>query len=82
MPDSQMIQDGAGQAEVPAIGFIAKRMIRCDGIETLILKGVGSQLRHQPYAAPFLLLVDQESAALFRDCPQSEFQLLSAIATQ
>ena len=82
MPDSQMIQNGAGQAEIPAISFIAKRPIRRDSIETLILQGVGSQHGHQAYATPFLLFVDQESATFFRNCSQSKFQLLSAIATQ
>jgi hypothetical protein len=82
MPDSQMIQNGAGQAEIPAIGFIAKRPIGRDSIEALILQGIGSQLGHKAYAAPLLLFVDQESATFFRNCSQSEFQLLSAIATQ
>ena len=77
-----MIQNGAGQAEIPAIGLIAKRVIRRDRIETLILQGVGSQLGHEAYAAPFLLLVDQESTTFSRDCSQSKFQLLSAIAAQ
>jgi hypothetical protein len=67
MPDSQMIQNGAGQAEIAAIGFIAKRLIRRDRVETLILQGIGSQFGHKAYPAPFLLFVDQESAAFFRD---------------
>jgi len=82
MPDSEMIQNRAWQAEIPAIGFKAKRLIRRDSIETLILQGVGSQLGDQAYAAPLLLFVDQESAAFFRDCSHSKFQLLPAIATQ
>ena len=82
MPDSKMIQNGAGQAEIPAIGLIAKRVIRRDRIEALILQGVGSQLGHKAYATPFLLFVDQESATFVRNCSQGKFQLLSAIATQ
>lgn len=82
MPDSKMIQNGAGQAEIPAIGFIAKRLIRRDSIEPLILQCVSSQLGDEAYAAPFLLFVDQDSATLFRDRSHSKFQLLSAIAAQ
>ncbi len=82
MPDSQMIQNGAGQAEIPAIGFKAKRLIRRHSVEPLILQGVGLQLGHQANPAPLLLFIDQESATFSRDCSQSKFQLLSAIATQ
>jgi hypothetical protein len=77
-----MIQNGARQAEIPAIGLIAKRLIRSDSVESLILEGVGSQLGHEAYASPFLLFVDQESTTFFRDYSQSKLQLLSTIATQ
>ena len=77
-----MIQNGSRQAEITAVGFIAERLIRRDSIKTLILQGIGSQLGHKAYAAPFLLFVDQQSATFFRDCSQRKFQLLSTIATQ
>jgi hypothetical protein len=77
-----MIQNGAGQAEIPAVGFIAKRLIRRDSIETLILQGIGLQLGHNTYTAPFMLCVDKDSATLFRDCAESKFQLPPTIATQ
>ena len=82
MPDPEMMQNVARQVEIPAIGFKAKRLISLDSIETLILQGVGSQLGDKAYAAPFLLFVDHESATFVCDCPESKFQLLSAIATQ
>ena len=77
-----MIQNGARQAEVPAIGFKAQRLICGYGIETLILEGVGSQLGHEAYTTSLLLFVDQESATFFRDYSQSKLQLLSAITAQ
>ena len=82
MPDSQMIQNGAGKAEIPAIGFITQSLIRRDSIKTPILKSISLQLGHEAYAAPFLSFIDQKSTALFRDCRQSPIQLLTAIATQ
>ena len=82
MRDPEMIQNRAGQAEIPAIGFIAQRPIRRDSIETLILQSIGLQLGHEAYAAAFLPFVDDQSATLFRDCFQSTIQLFSAIATQ
>ena len=82
MPDSEMIQNVAGQAEIPAIGFIAKRLIRRHSVEPLILQGVGLQLGHEAYAPPFLLFVDHKSTTFFRDRSQSKFQLLSAVAAQ
>ena len=82
MPDSEMVQNGDLEAEIPAIGFITKRMIRRDSVETLILQGIGLQLGHEAYATPFLLFIDQEAATFLRDCLQSAIQLLSAIAAQ
>lgn len=80
------------QAEVPEyqgpepvvsrIRRTARFLVRLEGVEALILKVVGLQFVQKPYAANFLLHVDENAFALLGDTLQRSFQLLPAITPQ
>jgi hypothetical protein len=57
-------------------------MIRGNGIEALILEGVGAELRGESDAAPFLMFVNQQTAPLTGDGSHRKFQLVPTIATK
>jgi len=80
--DAKISQYRDRQAEIPTVGLESERMIRGNGIEALILEGVGAELRCEPDAAPFLLFVDQETGPFRGDRPHRKFQLLAAVATE
>src|SRR5579859_5272456 len=80
--DSEIIEDGARQAEIAAVCFKTKRVVCCNGVKTFILQRIGLHFRHQAYPAPFLLLVDQETAPFRGDRSHREFQLVAAVATE
>ncbi len=75
-------QDPCRQLEFPAIRLEAQLQIRFHGIQPLILQFVGAQLRHQPNAAPLLLLVDQNARTRICDLLQRQLQLQPTVAAQ
>jgi len=80
--DAKISQYRDRQAEIPTVGLESERMIRGNGIEALILEGVGAELRCESDSAPFLLFVDQEPAAFRGDRSHRKFQLFAAVATE
>jgi len=75
-------QDTRGQLKSPAVRVKPKLKIGLNRVQSLILQFVGAQLRHQPDAAPLLLLVDQNACARLDDLVQRQLQLQTAIAPQ
>ena len=71
-----------GKQEVAMIGLEAEAFVGFHGVKTGVLQFVGLQFCHQTNAAPFLLLIDQDTGAFIRDHGQGEFKLLAAIAAQ
>src|SRR5882724_5079810 len=80
--DSEVIEDGARQAEIPAVCFKTKCVVCRNGVKTLILQRIGLQFCHQAYPASFLLFVDQETAPFRGDSSHRKFQLFAAVATE
>lgn len=80
--DIKRFQDLDGHQKFSLIRFKTQSFIGLDRIEAAVLQGIGLQLRHQSYAAPLLLFVDQDARPSFRNHGKSHFQLLTAIATQ
>src|SRR6266446_498091 len=80
--DSEIIEDCARQAEIPAVCLKTKCVVCCNGVKTLILQRIGLQFCHQANAASFLLFVNQETAAFCGDRSHRKFQLLAAVATE
>src|SRR5229473_7161537 len=76
------MQDSYGQTEITAVGVKTQSFVRFDGIETLVLQGVGSQFCHQPDATTLLILVDHQTRSLVSNGRHCEFQLASAITAQ
>src|ERR1022692_2327040 len=67
---------------ISQVGFKAQALVGLHGVGAFILQFVGAQLVQQADAAPLLMLVDQQSAALFGDHVQRQFKLCAAIAAQ
>jgi len=82
LADAKISQYRDRQAEIPTVGLESERMIRGNGIEALILEGVGAELRCESDAAPFLLFVYQEPAAFRGDRSHRKCQLFAAVATE
>jgi hypothetical protein len=57
-------------------------MIRVNGIEALILEGVGPELRRESDTASFLMFVNQQTAPFAGDSSHRKFQLVPTIATK
>src|ERR1035437_3769706 len=73
-------QDLRRQFVLAIIVVIAEFDIGLDGVETVVLQLVGLQLGHQAYAAPFLLLVNEDTGAGFGNHGKRPLKLLTAIA--
>ena len=80
--DAEQLQCASGNFEDAAVRLVAELKIGLDGVETLILQLVGTQLGHQPDAAAFLLFVDQDAGAFVDDALHCQFELLTAIAAK
>src|SRR5262249_32334366 len=65
--NAKVVEDCGRQAEVPEVGLEPERMIGLDRVDSRVLKLVSLQFGHQPDAAPFLILIDHQSAAFLRD---------------
>jgi len=80
--NTERLQDFGWQLEFAVVGLEPESLIGFDRVQSAVLERIGLKLRHQPDAAPFLLLVDQNPGALLRDHRQRHFQLLPAVAAQ
>src|SRR5215510_5277945 len=80
--NAKVVEDRGRQAEVPEIRLEPERVIGLDRVDSRVLQLVSLQLGHQADAAPFLILINHQSAALLRDRLHGEVELDAAIATQ
>src|SRR6478672_13951489 len=80
--DAEPLQDLPCQAEISVIGFKTKCVVCRNGVKTFILQGISLQFCHQAYPAPFLLFIDQETAAFRGNRSHRKFQLVAAVATE
>ena len=80
--EPEVAQHFAGQLVAAQVGLEAERLVGFHGIGALVLEFVGAQLVQQPDAAPFLVLVDEQAAALLGDALERQFQLRAAVAAQ
>jgi len=80
--DAELLQDFCWELKFAAVGLVAELDVGFYCVESLILEFVGFQFRHQADAAALLLLVEEDACACFRDGPESQFELQSAIAAQ
>ena len=55
---------------------MSKSKIGFDCVEPLILQLIGAEFFHQADAATLLMLIDEHSCALLRDCAQRQMKLL------
>ena len=79
-PDPEILEDLDADAIVALVGLEAEALVGFDGIEPLILKLVGADLVGQADAAPFLIEVEQDAAALGLDLSERRFELQAAVA--
>jgi len=79
---AQAFQDFCREREVAVVGFESETFVGFDGVETGILEFIGLELRHQADAAAFLLFVNEDACAFFRNHLKRQFELLPAIAAQ
>src|ERR1051326_1781180 len=80
--DAKFAQDCYGQAEVSVISLEPERMVCFARGETLVLKRVSLQLRHQPDAPPLLMFIDHKAATFFRSGAHRNLQLFSTVAAK
>lgn len=80
--DAEVLEDGGGELEVAAVGLEAKLEVGFDGVEALVLQLVGAELGHEADATALLLLVEQDSGALFGDTRECEVELVVAVAAE
>src|SRR6266545_6864248 len=64
--NAKVVEDRGRQAEVPEVRLEPERMISLDRVDSRVLQLVSLQLGHQSAAAPFLILIDHQSAAFVR----------------
>jgi hypothetical protein len=76
------VQNLDGQPIVAKISLVSEMQISLDGIESGILQLVSAQLFHQADAPAFLVLIEQNTRALFGDAAQSEMKLIVTITPQ
>ncbi len=80
--ESQLCEDGGGQAEVAVVGAVAQLEVGFDGVEALVLQLVGTELCHEADAAAFLLFIQDEAGAVGDDCVEREVKLLAAVTAE
>src|SRR3954451_18027917 len=71
--DPKVIQYGYWQTEVARVGFKAECLIRGNRVQAFILEGISPKLRHESDAAPFLMLVDQDTASFLGNTAHRQF---------
>jgi hypothetical protein len=77
-----MLQNAPWQFVPAEIGLEAQLNVCLDRIGAAILQLIGAELVHQTNAAAFLMLINQNSAALFADGVQRQLELGAAVAAQ
>ena len=77
-----LLEDGGGELEVAAVGFVAEFEVGFDGVEALVLELVGAELGHEADAAALLLLVEEDAGAGVGDGGHGELELLAAVAAE
>jgi len=80
--DLEKMQDFGSHCVISQVYAVTEAQIRVDCIQTLVLKLIGAQLFHQPYAAPLLAFVHQGSRSLSRNGAQRQFKLIVTVAAQ
>src|SRR5262249_11790502 len=80
--DSKVTKNSDGEAKVSMIRIESQRMIGLDRIQTLILKRISLQLRHQTNAAAFLLFINHETATGLANDAHGNLQLLSTVTAE
>src|SRR5208283_1530556 len=64
LPDAQKLQNLGGQLVIAVVRLEAEALIGLNGVQTLVLKLISPQLRHEADAAPFLLFVHEDTGSL------------------
>ncbi len=77
-----MAQDGARQGIIAQIALKPELLVGFHGIGAVILELVGAQFVHQADATAFLVLVNNDAAALSGNLPERDIELSPAIAPQ
>src|SRR4029077_17144203 len=77
---AELLQHARRDAVVPLVVVEAERGIGVDGIEALILQRIGAHLVGEPEAAPFLLEIKNNAAALFVEPLGREAELVTTVA--
>src|SRR5579885_3738687 len=80
--DAEIPQNSGGKTVVAKVGVETKLLVRLDRIGAGVLQFVGAQFVQQTDAAPFLMLVDEQSASFPGNPLQGNLELRAAIATQ
>jgi hypothetical protein len=57
-------------------------MIRSYGVESSVLKSISLKFRHEPNTTPFLMLINQHTAAFRGNGSHGQFQLVAAVAAK
>lgn len=78
----QIRKDLRADTILSKVGFETERVVCFYGIESLVLFFVGEELVLQPYAASFLVQVNNRAGALLRDLFHGGAQLWTAIASK
>ena len=80
--DAQMSQNRARQMVAAQVALEAELFIGLDGVGPMILQLISPQFVHEPYAAAFLELIDDEPAPFARNLGERNLELRATIAAQ
>src|SRR5439155_1953967 len=79
-PDAEVAQDLGADAVVPEVFLEAELEVGLDGVASLVLERVGTDLVGEADAAPLLVEVDDDAAAGHRDLLERLAELVAAVA--
>ena len=82
MREAEVLEDLEADAVVALVGAVAEGEVGVDGVQPLVLEGVGPELLDQADAAPFLRQVDQGADPLAADHLERQVELVAAVAAE
>ena len=79
---AQVLEDLQADAVVALVGAVAEGEVGLDGVEPLVLEGVGAELLDQADPPPLLGQVDQGADPLAADHLEGQVELVAAVAAE
>ena len=82
MRQAEVLEDLQADAVVARVGAVAEGEVGLDGVEPLVLEGVGPELLDQADPAALLGQVDQGADPLVADHLEGQVELVAAVAAE